>query len=483
MRTAPVRSLLYTVMNKVHAIVQQDLSPRWKVTLSAGVITFRTPPKNWRSLMTKTDEILFKREINALRVTIIFRLIFLFVMVVGTPFGGKSSLETTLVAGLCGPTLIFSVYSIHLLGKQKYVRMVGMAGAVLDVLIVSVLPIIWYFSVGGTAVAPAYMIKGPFYQAFLWAILIWNSFAIKPAYVWIIMVGGFLSVGGHFLYLVLEGRTVFTMDFVAHNVGSGLAPYFVFVTLAVIMAGGVGFIIFSRKMRTTLQSAARSEVAVNQLSRFFSPRIREEVIAQGDRFTDRGKLQNVAVLFSDIRSFTAMCETLSPEEVVAFLRDYHAVMVDVIFRNNGTLDKFIGDGIMATFGTPSTTGNDARNALSAAVEMQAALKSLNEARKAGGRPAVRIGIGMHYGPVVVGNVGSESRLEYTVIGDTVNIASRLESATKELNETIVFSEALRAELSTDTPASLVGDIPIRGKTGRLRVYTVGPALDRGQTPS
>ena len=406
--------------------------------------------------MTKTDEILFKREINALRVTIIFRVIFLFVMAAGTPFGGKSYLETTLVAGLCGPTLIFSVYSIHLLGKQKYVRMVGMAGAVLDVLIVSVLPIIWYFSVGGTAVPP------PFYQAFLWAILIWNSFAIKPAYVWIIMVGGFLSVGGHFLYLVLQGRTVFTMDFVAHNVGSGLAPYFVFTTLAVIMAGGVGFIIFSRKMRTTVQSAARSEIAVNQLSRFFSPRIREEVIAQGDRFTDRGKLQNVAVLF---------------------LRDYHAVMVDVIFRNNGTLDKFIGDGIMATFGTPSTTGNDARNALSAAVEMQAALKSLNEARKAGGRPAVRIGIGMHYGPVVVGNVGSESRLEYTVIGDTVNIASRLESATKELNETIVFSEALRAELSTDTPASLIGDIPIRGKTGRLRVYTVGPALDRDQTPS
>ncbi|MCX7028950.1 MAG: adenylate/guanylate cyclase domain-containing protein [Spirochaetes bacterium] len=423
--------------------------------------------------MTRIDQLLFHREIKALQIVIVFRLLFLFSMMFGTPFGGKSVLETTLVAGLCGPTLLFSIWSIFQLRREKRVRMVGTIGAILDIIIITALPVIWYFSVGGPAVPPAYLIKGPFYQAFLWAILVVNSFAIQPLYLFIVIGGGFLSVSAHLLYLVIDGRTTFTADFIAHNLSSVVTPYFVITSLLMFVIVGVGLVIFVRRIKATVHSAAKSEIAVNQLSRFFSPRIRDELIAEHNQFaSDRGRLQDVAVLFSDIRNFTSMCESLPPEDVVSFLKEYHARMVDIIFRHDGTRDKFIGDGIMATFGTPSPTKDDARNSVLAAIDMQRSLADLNALRIADGKEPIRIGIGIHYGQVVVGNVGSENRLEYTVIGDTVNTASRLESATKELHQPIAFSEDVRGRMGDDIPAIMIGDIQLRGRAKGVRVYTV-----------
>jgi adenylate cyclase len=417
--------------------------------------------------------LLFHREIKALQIVIIFRLLFLFSMVFGTPFGGKSVLETALVAALCGPTLLFSIWSLVLLRHEKRVRLVGTLGAVLDVIIITALPVIWYFSVGGPTVPPAYMIKGPFFQAFLWALLIVNSFAIQPRYLLVIIVGGFLSVGAHLLYLIVDGRTEFTADFVAHNLSSAVTPYFVITTALVFVIAGIGLVIFVRRIKATVHAAAESEIAVNQLGRFFSPAIRDELIAEHNQFaSDRGRLQEVAVLFSDIRGFTSLCESLPPDEVLSFLKDYHARMVDIIFRHHGTLDKFIGDGIMATFGTPRSTTDDARNAVLAAMDMQRSLADLNTSRVTAGKGPIRIGIGIHFGKVIAGNVGSESRLEYTVIGDTVNTASRLESATKELHQPIAFSEDVRSRIGNDIPTTMVGDIQLRGKAKGLRVYTV-----------
>lgn len=152
--------------------------------------------------------------------------------------------------------------------------------------------------------------------------------------------------------------------------------------------------------------------------------------------------QNVAVLFADIVGFTKLCENETAENVIKFLRDYHNRLGQAVFDNNGTLDKYIGDGLMATFGTPDTSPEDAQNALQCAMDMVAALELWNADRAKSGDERLRVGIGLHYGPVVVGDIGNERRLEYSVIGDTVNTASRLEHLTRQLNSPIVVSDSL-----------------------------------------
>ncbi|MGO8692661.1 MAG: adenylate/guanylate cyclase domain-containing protein [Rectinemataceae bacterium] len=177
-------------------------------------------------------------------------------------------------------------------------------------------------------------------------------------------------------------------------------------------------------------------------------------------------------MFSDIRNFTKYCEDKSPEEIVTFLKEYQSIMVDIIFKHDGTLDKFVGDGIMATFGTPSTSEDDASNAVRAAMEMSSSLRSFNIDRTKSGLEEIRIGIGIHYGQVVVGSIGSGNRLEYTVIGDTVNIASRLETATKELKREIVFSREVKNQIAADIKTTLLGSIEIRGHGKPMQVFSV-----------
>jgi adenylate cyclase len=173
--------------------------------------------------------------------------------------------------------------------------------------------------------------------------------------------------------------------------------------------------------------------------------------------------QDVAVMFTDIRGFTTLSERVEPAQLGEFLSEFRYRMAAPIKDHHGTVDKFIGDAIMAVFGVPRPGPEDARNALNCARAMLTALKDWNAERRAQGLDLVSIGIGLHFGPVFAGALGDESRLEYTVIGDCVNVAERLEKLTRQFDSEIVVSlEALQA----------AGEASARGHWQKLPVQTL-----------
>jgi adenylate cyclase len=178
----------------------------------------------------------------------------------------------------------------------------------------------------------------------------------------------------------------------------------------------------------------------------------------------------ITVLFSDIRGFTTLSEKSSPDEVVALLNAYFARQVDVIFAHGGTLDKFIGDAIMAFWGAPIAQHDQADRALAAAVEMQ----KVKDEFVASLPPHLRhfdVGIGLHTGPAVVGMVGSDRRVDYTAIGDTVNLASRIEGLTKSLAP-LLFSDATRAALTGQWACRSVGSTQVKGREKPVSLFTL-----------
>jgi adenylate cyclase len=167
-----------------------------------------------------------------------------------------------------------------------------------------------------------------------------------------------------------------------------------------------------------------------------------------------------------------MSDAMSPEQVVATLNEYFEKMIEVIFKYHGTLDKFIGDGLMAVFGAPLDDSYQERNAVAAALEMQQALAEICAKREAEGFPPLKIGIGINTGIAIVGNIGSTQRMEYTAIGDTVNLASRLESQTKSLDVPILISEYTYVEVRNAFRTKAMGHVEIRGRADPVSVYAV-----------
>ncbi len=196
-----------------------------------------------------------------------------------------------------------------------------------------------------------------------------------------------------------------------------------------------------RAGRLLLRQAVLERERAN-LARYFSPNVVEE-LSHNNEPLKQVRNQTIAVLFVDIVGFTTFAASRSPEEVIRTLRAFHGMMEQEVFRHQGTLDKYLGDGLMVTFGTPSASGRDAANALACAKAMRDALAAWNAEREAAGEERIRAGFGLHHGPVVLGDIGS-NRLEFAVIGNTVNIASRLEGLSRPLGCALVISDALLA---------------------------------------
>jgi adenylate cyclase len=185
-----------------------------------------------------------------------------------------------------------------------------------------------------------------------------------------------------------------------------------------------------------------------------------------------GETLTATILFSDIRSFTSISEKMDAKQLVSLLNEYFTEMVDVVIREDGVVDKYIGDAIMAVFGAPVTKPDDPVHAVRAAIGMREALAALNEKLHARGLPEIETGIGVHTGEVVAGNIGSEKRMEYTVIGDAVNLASRLESATKELGVPVLVSEDTYQLVKDQIETRPVKEIHVKGREAPVMTYEV-----------
>jgi len=234
-----------------------------------------------------------------------------------------------------------------------------------------------------------------------------------------------------------------------------------------MLAGAVG-VQLRRQFAASIQAATARDRVTDLFGQHVSPQVVERLMVEGA--STASDIRRVAVMFVDFRSFTAGARSRSPQEVVDRLDGAFAVLVEILDRHGGIVNKFLGDGFLALFGAPFEAADAAQRAVAAAREMLLAMDSVN---KAGSWP-LRIGIGIHFGEVVAGNIGSPRRKEYTVIGDTVNFAARLESLNKEFNSQLLISAVVRDALGNDgSDAVSLGEVAIKGYDRPMPVWQLG----------
>ncbi len=263
-----------------------------------------------------------------------------------------------------------------------------------------------------------------------------------------------------------DPRLVPLLDPNALNFDIRMQEVVVFVVVAMTLALSV------RRFNRLLLGNATLERERENLARYFSPNVVEE-LSQNDDPLKQIRSHDVAVIFVDIQGFTRFASKRAPEDVIGTLREFHGLMERAVFAQDGTLDKYLGDGLMATFGTPVPARDDVRRAYHCARRMVDLAAGWNEARRAAGEEPLAVGVGLHYGPVVVGDIGG-NRLEFAVIGNTVNVASRLEALTRPLGCRMVISEQVHRALPEEEVQDLVraDEQQIRGVDGEITVWTL-----------
>jgi adenylate cyclase len=237
-----------------------------------------------------------------------------------------------------------------------------------------------------------------------------------------------------------------------------------------LTAGGLA-LFFGTAYQYFVEGREKRKVA-RLFGRYVSRDVYSQLMNNPDQAELGGKRREMSVLFSDIRGFTTVTERGNPEELVRQLNEYFSRMVEIVFRHKGTVDKFVGDMVMALFSAPLDDADHADHAVAAAVEMVRELGELNRAWAAKGMVPLDIGIGVNSGDMIAGNIGSASIMSYTVIGDNVNLGARLESLNKDYKTRIIISEATRSRLTGDVQTRPLGDVVVKGKTKAVQIFEV-----------
>ena len=295
----------------------------------------------------------------------------------------------------------------------------------------------------------------------LWAVFLWLALSlIQP-------------VKDYFIFTRLE-QVYFTSDAqLLANDGNAVSEgrFFDYVTLYSLYLVAIASVAFYT--RWVLKSTVELEKSRANYSRYFSPDVRDEIESSTNNANEKSSRDlTVAVMFTDIVGFTKLSEKMQPKEVLELLSEYQTLMVDAIFQHKGTVDKFIGDAVMANFGTPKSHGNDAQNAFDCALLMNKKLSDWNIEREKKGLVKIEHRIGIHYGPCVAGNMGSEQRVEFAVIGDVVNVASRICDACKEFDTNFLVSLDLEKKVTHKEDNERVSNYKIRGRKDTIDLVKI-----------
>ncbi len=322
--------------------------------------------------------------------------------------------------------------------------------------------------------------------ALIFVILIHASTRYRP---WLVMYAAALfvlsMVGGSLIVPTDQPTMMGGMMPMAGQGMMGLVNYQLLPVLLVALAAFILFVTVRRTRRLLLTSIERG-VRTERLSRYFSPDVADRLADGEDQELIKGRRQPVAVVFVDIRGFTSMGEKMAPDELSAFLSEYRDRLAEPIFEHGGIVDKFIGDAIMAVFGSPIQRANDAERALNCAFDIINAARRWSLEREKAGEEPVAIRIGAHYGDVIAGALGSDRLLEYTVIGDTVNIAERLERLSREVDSTLVISAALLDSAGYEGDAQQwrrLSNVALKGRHGTIEAFCFEEAASLGTSSS
>ncbi|MBI3046533.1 MAG: adenylate/guanylate cyclase domain-containing protein [Candidatus Harrisonbacteria bacterium] len=294
-----------------------------------------------------------------------------------------------------------------------------------------------------------------------WPAVVWIfSAALLSEAVFLVLKGALWPLLGNiFLGFIYSVAAVFLFD-------KGIAVNLIHLNFAWILsaAGLLSYRYFaSEKGRREMKAL---------FSKYVSKDVLEEILKNPDKVKLGGETREVTVFFSDVKGFTTLSEKTSPQELVKVMNEYFTLMTEEVLKRGGVLDKYIGDAIMAFWGAPIGDEQQADHALQAAIGMTEKLKTLNAKLKKSGKPEIGTRIGIYTGPALAGNIGSELRLNYTVMGDTVNVASRLEGINKEYGTQIIIGESTKNKLKGKYDLKSLGSVAIKGRAEPLNIYTV-----------